>query len=70
MKTQLNYDEILARANDLYFTSKTYGMTDKELLYADKEDINIKSEQTKSILKALVEAINDSEYRPAGLGPL
>ena len=69
-KINLNYDEILARANELYFIAKTDGMTDREIIYADEEDINIKSDQVKSILKALIEAINNSQYRPAGLGPL
>lgn len=55
----LNYDDILARADRLYFDSKVSKMTDaREIINADTEDIKIKSDQVKAILRALVEAIN------------
>ena len=57
----LNYEDILDRANQIYFDSKLNKMNDRETLHADKEDIKIKSDQVKAILLALVETINKNQ---------
>jgi hypothetical protein len=51
----MNYESILARANDLYRASKI-----DEGHYPETR-LEIRSDQVKSILQALVEAINDRE---------
>jgi len=50
----LNYETILARANEFYKEAKV----EKYPTYKD-EDFEIKSDQVKAILKALIEELNN-----------
>lgn len=49
----LNYENILARANQFYKEAKI-----EQYPSYDKEDFEISSDQVKSILKALIEKLN------------
>ncbi len=56
---KLNYEEILARTNELYSKEKTKNFPPKDLLYWAPEMLpKVESDSVKCMLKALVEAIN------------
>lgn len=61
---KLDYDKVLERANELYCKEKLKHVSPSSLSYMAPELFpQIQSDQVKSILQALVEAINNENIR-------